>query len=78
MIALWEIGATDGTGKQNISHNYCVARALYQCHVAWRMAGTMKYIKGEIAHGNRIVVVQPLIWCEWGSWRDAKHLALLR
>lgn len=77
VVALREIGAANGAGKQHITHKSAACVGRIKHHMTRRVAGAVTHMQGAVAHGHRVAVKQPARGGERIRMRKAEHAALL-
>ncbi len=78
VVALRQIGATDGSGKQHITHKSPVRLGTIKDHMAGRMTGTMPHLQSALAQRHGVVIGQPARRREAHRLSEAEHFALGR
>ena len=77
VLALRQIGAANGAGKQHIAHKSTTNFGRMKHHMAGRMAGAVVNSQRAVTDRDAITVKQPARGRERLSRGQAKHLALL-
>lgn len=77
LVALREIGAANGPGKQHITHKSTSNFRRMKHHVTGRVAGAVTHLQRAVTHRDRITVKQPARGCKRIRMGKAERPALL-